>query len=218
MGSFPDRECEVCRTSFVPRREVDKTCSLDCQIQHRRRLSRDRSARYYKPRPPRPDVECESCKATIPTPKTGPKPRWCSTCRANKEDERARGRKAVRRCHKCQVPVPEAKRQPGVAVCDDCRIDPRKHREAHERRRRLRRYGITQDEYDQMLVDQGGRCPGCQTTEPGVKGWCIDHCHKSGKVRALMCGRCNTMLGLADENPAVLRALADFLEQLQQQG
>lgn len=103
-----------------------------------------------------------------------------------------------------------------MAVCDACRIDPRKHREGHEQRRRLRKYGLTQDDYDQLLVEQAGRCPGCDTTDPGVKGWCIDHCHKSGKVRALMCNRCNTMLGLANEDPAILRALADFLEQLQQ--
>jgi hypothetical protein len=189
---------------------------MDCQIQYRRRLSRERAARYYKPRPLRPDTTCESCNATIPAPKSGPMPRWCVTCRATKEDARARKRMAVRRCHKCNTPVPEAARKPGIAVCDDCRMDPRKSRTAHEQRRRLRKYGLTQDEYDQLLVDQGDRCAGCQTADPGVKGWCIDHCHKSGKVRALMCNRCNTMLGLANEDPAILRALADFLEQLQQ--
>jgi hypothetical protein len=92
--------------------------------------------------------------------------------------------------------------------------DPRKNREAHEQRRRLRRYGIDQDRYDQMLAEQNGRCPGCGTEDPGVKGWCIDHCHTTGRVRALLCMRCNTMLGLADEDPAILRALADLAEQL----
>jgi hypothetical protein len=111
--------------------------------------------------------------------------------------------------------MPEAARQPGVVACDDCRIDPRKHRQAHEHRRRLRKYGLDQDSYDQLLIDQDGRCAGCRTAEPGAKGWCIDHCHSSGKVRGLMCNRCNTILGLANEDPAVLRLLADFLERLQ---
>jgi hypothetical protein len=106
-------------------------------------------------------------------------------------------------------------RKPGIAVCDGCRIDPRKHRDEHEQRRRLRKYGLTQHEYDQLLVAQGGRCRTCGTDEPGVKGWCIDHCHRSGQVRALLCSRCNTVLGLANEDPAVLRALADFAEQWQ---
>jgi hypothetical protein len=110
--------------------------------------------------------------------------------------------------------VPGAKRQPGKAVCDDCRVDPRKHRANHEQRRRLRKYGLTQDDYDQLLLSQGGRCPGCSTDDPGAKGWNIDHCHKSGRVRALLCHRCNTVLGLVGEDPSVLRALADFAEQM----
>lgn len=185
---------------------------MDCQIQWRRKLTRERAARYYKPRPPRPDTECESCKAVVPAPKSGRMPRWCTTCRANKEDVRARGRTAVRRCHKCQTPCPDAERKPGIAVCDKCRVDPRKSRRDHEHRRRLRKYGITQEQYDELLASQGGRCPGCGTDDPGAKGWCIDHCHVNGNVRALMCNRCNTILGLADEKATTLRNLAAFAE------
>ena len=121
---------------------------------------------------------------------------------------------AVRRCYKCQKPLPNAKRQPGMAVCDDCRVDPRQHRVAHEKRRRLRRYGLTQDDYDRILLSQGGRCPGCGTDSPGGKGWCIDHSHRSGRVRALLCNRCNTVLGLAGEDPSVLRMLAVLAEKM----
>jgi hypothetical protein len=139
-------------------------------------------------------------------------PQWCGACKARKEDARSRERLAVRRCYRCQTPLPEAARKPGKAVCDDCRVDKRDRGRSHEQRRRLRKYGLTQGEYDQLLLDQGGRCPGCNTGEPGDKGWCIDHCHTSGRVRALLCSRCNTALGLVDEDPAILRALADFIE------
>lgn len=209
---MPDQECVICGETFTPRRKVDKTCSMDCQVQHRRQLTREKARRHYKPRQPRPDAECESCKARIPVPKTGPVPRWCGPCRARGEDERARKRVAVRRCYKCQAPVPEAARKPGKAVCDGCRVDRRADNQARERRRSLRKYGLTQEQYDQLLASQHGRCAACGTGEPGTKGWCIDHCHRSGRVRALLCMRCNTVAGLAGEDPAVLRALADWLE------
>jgi len=144
-------------------------------------------------------------------------PRWCRECRAKKEDERLRKRQAVRRCYKCNTPVPEAARKPGVAVCADCRADSRDPEKARakERRRTLRKYGLTEDDYEQMLRDQGGRCLGCGTDQPGAKGWCIDHCHASGMVRALLCNRCNTALGLANEDPKILRALASLAERWQ---
>jgi hypothetical protein len=114
------------------------------------------------------------------------------------------------------VPLPNAARKPGKAVCDDCRVDPRQRDRAHEQRRRLRKYGLTQDEYDELLRSQGNRCAGCGTDKPGAKGWCIDHCHRSGRVRAILCNPCNTVLGLIDEDPEVLRALARLAEQFKQ--
>jgi hypothetical protein len=209
---FDPKPCEVCGTMFTPRRRTDKTCSLDCSVQYRRKLTRDRARRYYQPRPSRPDAECEACKARIPAPKSGRMPRWCKSCRAAAEDVRARKRVAVRRCYKCQQPVPEAARKPGYTVCDNCRAERPRDRRAYERQRVLRKYGLTQEQYDQLLAGQGGRCPACGTDEPGAKGWCIDHDHATGRVRALLCMRCNTMEGLADNDPAVLRALADWLE------
>lgn len=141
-------------------------------------------------------------------------PRWCRKCRANREDQRARERIAVRRCYKCRKPLPEAARKPGKAVCDECRVDPRKRNRAYEQRRRLRKYGLTQQEYDRLLVVQGGGCLGCGRDDPGTKGWCIHHDHRSGKVLALLCNRCNTAIGLADEDSTILRALADLVDRL----
>jgi Recombination endonuclease VII len=208
----PDRECVICGTPFTPLRSTGKTCSLDCQVQYRRKLNREKARRHYKPRPIRPDTQCETCQAPIPAPKSGRMPRWCASCLVSRQVARGRERVSVRRCYKCQVPVPEAARKPGPAVCEGCRSERPRDRYAYERRRTLRKYGLTQEQYDQLLATQGGRCPGCGTGNPGAKGWCIDHCHRSGQVRALLCMRCNTMLGLADEDPAVLRSLADWLE------
>lgn len=140
-------------------------------------------------------------------------PRFCKACRADREVSRGKERgAAVRRCHKCQAPVPEAAGKPGKTVCGNCRAEKSRDRQAYERKRTLRKYGLTQEQYDRLLVSQGGRCPGCGTDEPGAKGWCIDHCHTGGHVRALLCFRCNLVIGQVNEDPATLRALADWLE------
>ncbi len=169
-------------------------------------------ARRYIPRPLRPDSKCQSCGESIPAPRTGQMPKWCNKCKINRENVRASKRVTFRRCYKCQVEVSGFDGKPGRAVCDNCRVETRVRGREHEQRRRLRKYGLTQTEYDQMLSNQNGRCAGCFTDDPGVKGWCIDHCHRSGKVRALMCNRCNTVLGLTGESPNTLRNLADFIE------
>lgn len=177
------RPCAVCETEFTARSRVDKTCSVPCQFEWRRHLNREKARRYYKPRPPRPDIECEACKAAVPQARSGPGRRWCAACRKNADDIRGRKRAAarpVRRCYKCSVEMPGVS-HPGVAVCDSCRVDPRPNLQEKERARRLRKYGLTQQQYDQMLTDQGALCAVCGTDDPGVKGWCIDHCHATGE-------------------------------------
>lgn len=59
-----------------------------------------------------------------------------------------------------------------------------------------RLYGITVADYDRMLANQGGGCGICQTTESKGRGrFHVDHDHKTGKVRGILCHSCNTALG-----------------------
>lgn len=81
---------------------------------------------------------------------------------------------------------------------------------------RLRKYGLTQQQWRAMSDAQGGRCALCGG-EP--KGWGtsyrplhVDHCHTTGKTRALLCGECNTAIGRFGDDPQRLRAAADYLE------
>jgi hypothetical protein len=75
----------------------------------------------------------------------------------------------------------------------------RSHRNAHLKHR----YGITVAEYDAMLAAQGGRCAVCkQPPGKNVRAhWggklCVDHCHETNKVRALLCNDCNLAVGYA---------------------
>ncbi len=77
-------------------------------------------------------------------------------------------------------------------------------------------YGITLDERDALIVAQDACCAACgrRFGEGLVDGPHVDHCHVTGRVRGILCSNCNKALGLARDNPDVLRALADYLERL----
>lgn len=86
---------------------------------------------------------------------------------------------------------------------------------ARERKRgyRLRAvYGLTVEQYDDMLAAQGGVCAIC-SRPPGKTRLHVDHDHKTGIVRGLLCFSCNhRVLSAARDNPAVLRAAAEYIE------
>ena len=63
-----------------------------------------------------------------------------------------------------------------------------------------RRYGIGADEFDRLVELQGGVCPICGRENPEH----VDHDHESGRVRGLLCMRCNNALGLLREDADVL--------------
>lgn len=77
------------------------------------------------------------------------------------------------------------------------------------------RYGITLDDYKQMLSGQDGRCAICgsRETKSQHKYLYVDHCHKTGKVRGLLCYHCNSTLGYMRDNPETLRSAIAYLEQ-----
>jgi len=89
---------------------------------------------------------------------------------------------------------------------------PRKRNKTYEEARgsRIRSYGISVEEYDQMLEDQGGTCYICGEPPQG-RALDIDHCHKSGKVRGLLCSNHNRALGLLGDDPALLLKSIEYL-------
>lgn len=72
-----------------------------------------------------------------------------------------------------------------------------------------RKYGLTAEAYDALVAV--GRCEVCGASFDGRPS--VDHDHKTGKVRGVLCKHCNTMLGYAKDDPAVLRQGANYLEQ-----
>ncbi len=73
-------------------------------------------------------------------------------------------------------------------------------------------YGIVAGEFETLLAGQDGGCAICRTTEWPGKGPHVDHAHETGRVRGILCGACNNGLGNFADDPARLRAAADYLE------
>ena len=75
------------------------------------------------------------------------------------------------------------------------------------------RYGITSDEYLEMLEQQNGVCKICH--EPSQrKRLSVDHCHDTGKVRGLLCERCNSVLGRVKDSVLILENAANYLKDI----
>jgi Recombination endonuclease VII len=109
-------------------------------------------------------------------------------------------------------------------------------------RRRLRKYGMTVDEYRCMLASQDGCCAICRSATSDLRrngqggkrriehgwpsvagkgdhlGFIVDHDHKTGKVRGLLCHPCNAGIGLLKDNPELLVAAANYLMKSKETG
>jgi len=75
----------------------------------------------------------------------------------------------------------------------------------------LRRYRLTREGLGVFLAAQNGCCGACN--QPPLKGkrLVVDHCHRTGLVRGLLCRTCNVALGLLEEDPQRIYSLADYL-------
>lgn len=87
---------------------------------------------------------------------------------------------------------------------------------AEKRRWKIeKRYGITVEQYDAMIAAQGGRCFICKEIPNGPGNHNklhLDHCHVTGKPRAMICSRCNLTIGMSGENVERLRAIIEYLK------
>lgn len=76
---------------------------------------------------------------------------------------------------------------------------------------RLAYHRMTQDQYDALLKEQDGACAICKTKDWGRRSPHIDHNHKTGKTRGLLCSRCNSGIGMFKDDPKRCRSAADYL-------
>jgi hypothetical protein len=161
--------------------------SFYCKIHARRRLLQAKDARRGRPlsRHPR----------ETPVP-VGSK--WCPDCATVKPLD-----DFVRNAGQSQG------RGPYCKPCHNARGRASKEKVGGSRTYHLkRRYGITAQEADVMLAEQGGLCAICKTA-PAAH---VDHDHATGRVRALLCFNCNGGLGQFKDNPLALHAAAYYVQ------
>ena len=84
-----------------------------------------------------------------------------------------------------------------------------------ERNRKLiQRFGITLEEYDNMHNAQNGLCKICGNPEELDRRLAVDHNHETGKVRGLLCFRCNVILGhIENTGLALIAKVLDYLDE-----
>jgi hypothetical protein len=91
------------------------------------------------------------------------------------------------------------------------RDNPERTKAINRRVKLKKNFGITPEQYDEMLAAQGGVCASCSTDKPGGPYgiFAVDHDHSTGKVRGLLCKNCNLAIGmLGDSAEGVRKALA----------
>lgn len=77
-------------------------------------------------------------------------------------------------------------------------------------KRRKCKYGITDEQYKNLLSKQRGVCTLCEGVDNNAL--CVDHDHSTGKIRGLLCGNCNRALGMVKENKNTLQNMIKYLK------
>lgn len=112
---------------------------------------------------------------------------------------------------------------PVSAACKECtckrrredrRDNPEKAREVTRRYNYKSQFGLTIEDYDQILASQNGQCAVCKTTDALTPrgNFNVDHSHTTGAIRGLLCQKCNMGLGHFSDDPELLRVAASYLE------
>jgi len=137
---------------------------------------------------------------------------------------------SMKKCKDCNNEYPNTKDyfyQTGNYLRNNCRkcenikrkLRPSGSEEYMRRYDLNRRYGITLEKYENMWVFQDGKCAICdrklskkRTVGRQPDTACVDHCHKTKEVRAILCNMCNGAIGAFNEDPEVLKRAIDYLE------
>lgn len=143
---------------------------------------------------------CKKCQKDLPLSEY-----WCS------DKKRGYLRAQCKECDKAKMRAYYAKSD---GYREKCKEKAKEHREQNPEMYKYSRlkwqhqlkhnYGITAEEYEDMVKAQDNKCALCKSSEVGRTGktgkwsagrWNVDHCHKTGRVRGLLCHTCNVRIG-----------------------
>ena len=79
-----------------------------------------------------------------------------------------------------------------------------------------RNYGLTVEDIEKMFVRQDGKCPICEAEFSNRRQMHVDHSHETGKIRQLLCGKCNVGIAMFRETPELLFKAVTYLERWSQ--
>lgn len=144
----------------------------------------------------------------------------------------------MKKCSRCQVEKEKklfySNKAAPDGLCNWCAECKREHSKTHEYnlKRKIfylnsmeaqnkrkdhnlkKKYDITLDIYNEMLKKQNSCCKLCRISieKSPKKILCVDHDHKTGQIRGLLCHNCNRALGLMKDSSVVLRSGADYID------
>jgi len=106
----------------------------------------------------------------------------------------------------------------GIAIyCKTCHRKKGKnryitHKNEHRNNQLKTDFNITLDEYNEILLKQNNKCAICGKSKNGNKVMCVDHDHNTGKIRGLLCSRCNLGIGSFTDDIDLLKKAIKYLE------
>jgi len=87
-----------------------------------------------------------------------------------------------------------------------------KNKGLYKRVANLKTFGLTIEDYENMLLRQNNQCAICGTKQcTSGKRFAVDHCHQTGRIRGLLCLRCNQAIGKFNDNYFLLQQAADYV-------
>lgn len=88
---------------------------------------------------------------------------------------------------------------------------PRKSKEGTREYHLIKTYGLNETTYQKLVTTQHGLCAICLQPPKINKRLYVDHCHKTNKIRGLLCATCNTFIGKLKEDPILLSRSRSYL-------
>lgn len=143
--------------------------------------------------------------------------KFCNSCKTTKEDACFGTKLSCRECVRAQSRDYRKRNLQVIRAKDRARH----HKRKHARRPQLgslKLYGITSDQYYSLLVKQCGVCAICKKPETSLsrsgklRRLSVDHNHETGKVRGLLCFRCNVGIGYLLDDVSIISSAITYLQ------